>query len=189
MIEVNCDNCLNCICLFQISQITMSSWLRVAIATVTCLLISPITCVPVHDVADSNERRELLHNTWLDPSDVMTKKGSKELADSATSLLLDKSRDSGSMLDLLLALQDTNVSPRDLYQDGNQEEYVRKRGQSKVDDYGHGMFWGKRGSTWLQHNEVKTGIADKQTKRAHDEYGFGLFFGKRGDADYDDFTL
>ncbi|XP_038071639.1 uncharacterized protein LOC119740447 [Patiria miniata] len=165
----------------------MCSWLSVAIATVTCLSISPIACLPLHDVADGSERRELLH-TWLEPSDVMTNPGPKEFAQSAKSLLLAKPRDSGSVLDLLLALRDPNNDPRELGHQGEAEAVLSKRGQSKVDDYGHGMFWGKRGA-WLQHDEVKTGRADQQTKRAHDEYGFGLFFGKRDDSDYDDFTL
>ncbi|XP_022102043.1 uncharacterized protein LOC110985372 [Acanthaster planci] len=158
----------------------MNNWPSVAIATVTCLLLSPIACLPLRDVADGNDRRERL-NTWLDPSDAMTNQGSKELAESAKSMLLDKPRDSGSVLDLLLALQDPN-NP------GDHEGFLRKQRQSKVDDYGHGMFWGKRG-TWLHHDERKSGRADQQSKRAHDEYGFGLFFGKRDGADYDDFTL
>lgn len=164
----------------------MSSWLTVAIATVTCLLLSPITCLPLHDVADGKERRELLHNTWLDPSG-STGQGTEDLADSGKLLLRDNSRDSGSILDLLVALQDKNTHPRDLYHHGNPET-ARKRRQSKVDDYGHGLFWGKRGSNWPEHGVREMG--DTDTKRGGgDEYGFGLFFGKRNEEDYDDFTL
>lgn len=166
-------------------QIIMSSWLTVAIATVTCLLLSPITCLPLHDVADGKERRELLHSTWLDPSG-STGQGTEELAETSKRLLGDNNRDSG-IIDLLVALRDTNTNPRDLYLHGNTET-ARKRRQSKVDDYGHGLFWGKRGSNWSDHG-VRA-MTDKDTKRGgDDQYGFGLFFGKRNEEDYEDFTL